>query len=572
MLPIQAQIKITIDVEKMIHPYGKPFESTAQIAKREFSNSVSSDASNDYTKLHAIMEANCRENLPIIVVDPDEESEEYNTAQIASLRQRDFKTRIFISALHSTDNSFWVRTHHTDSTIHALSETFSYIEDYFEAAYARKSHIAAKATVSAGLTELLDMDKDEYCAFATIMGSGLSKNGSSTSFEIDNALVRSVKDIAIARHRLVILMDIIFNKIIIRRFLIDEDKVNIFRLIHCQTKGQRNKKSFVYAIFSFMLQSCMVFFVTAQVVLTESVERDPTLAYGLYSLATLGSIFGLFALFPDLVNARTVLRIYGGFGPLQMIDFVVNVILPLVLVFIGWYLVSIQDNYIDAVIMTTALLFISEIDDQLPALVGLNTEVIVGNFLIREAKIDYNAYVGLSDEDIHKMIGGGENDDYDVEMQKASNASSRGVDFNDFFITNSVDDHENTMYKPFSVIKSDYGHELDPSDFISHECLLQSVEWRYTDNSKIKPTLSYLRLVKMTGSVVEIDFSNGERGESFRIDGAFIITHFVTSSTYISTLRLCGSESCSSLLKALDYYSLWELSSDARSMLKKGKK
>jgi len=534
---------------------------------------ASTDSSDDdYAKLKDIMEANCKENLPIIVVDPEEEREEYSSEEIASLPKRDFKTRLFISALHSTDNSFWVRTHHTDSTIHALSEIFSYIEDYFEAAYARKSHITAKATVTAGLTELLQMEKDEYCAFATIMGSGLAKNGACTSFEIDNALVKSTKDMDDARKRLVILMDIIFNKIIVRRFLIDGDKVNIFRLVHCLTKGQKNKNSFVYVIFSLLLQACMVYFVAAEVFSTDSVERDPTLAYGLYSLATLGSIFGLFALFPDLVNARTVLRIYGGFGPLQMIDFVVNVILPLVLVFIGWYLVSIQDNYIDAVIMTTALLFISEIDDQLPALVGLNTEVIVGNFLIREAKIDYNAYVGLSDEDIHKMIGGGENDDYDVEMQKASNASSRGVDFNDFFITNSVDDHENTMYKPFSVIKSDYGHELDPSDFISHECLLQSVEWRYTDNSKIKPTLSYLRLVKMTGSVVEIDFSNGERGESFRIDGAFIITHFVTSSTYISTLRLCGSESCSSLLKALDYYSLWELSSDARSMLKKGKK
>jgi len=534
---------------------------------------ASTDSSDDdYAKLKDIMEANCKENLPIIVVDPEEEREEYSSEEIASLPKRDFKTRLFISALHSTDNSFWVRTHHTDSTIHALSEIFSYIEDYFEAAYARKSHITAKATVTAGLTELLQMEKDEYCAFATIMGSGLAKNGACTSFEIDNALVKSTKDMDDARKRLVILMDIIFNKIIVRRFLIDGDKVNIFRLVHCLTKGQKNKNSFVYVIFSLLLQACMVYFVAAEVFSTDSVERDPTLAYGLYSLATLGSIFGLFALFPDLVNARTVLRIYGGFGPLQMIDFVVNVILPLVLVFIGWYLVSIQDNYIDAVIMTTALLFISEIDDQLPALVGLNTEVIVGNFLIREAKIDYNAYVGLSDEDIHKMIGGGENDDYDVEMQKASNASSRGVDFNDFFITNSVDDHENTMYKPFSVIKSDYGHELDPSDFISHECLLQSVEWRYTDNSKIKPTLSYLRLVKMTGSVVEIDFSNGERGESFRIDGAFIITHFVTSSTYISTLRLCGSESPASLLKALDYYSLWELSSDARSMLKKGKK
>uniref|UniRef100_A0A6S8YY72 Uncharacterized protein n=1 Tax=Chaetoceros debilis TaxID=122233 RepID=A0A6S8YY72_9STRA len=537
---------------------------------------ASSDSSDDddYAKLKDIMEANCKENLPIIVVDPEEEREEYSSEEIASLPKRDFKTRLFISALHSTDNSFWVRTHHTDSTIHALSEVFSHIEDYFEAAYARKSHITAKATVTAGLTELLQMEKDEYCAFATIMGSGLAKNGACTSFEIDNALVKSTKDMDDARKRLVILMDIIFNKIIVRRFLIDGDKVNIFRLVHCLTKGQKNKNSFVYVIFSLLLQACMVYFVAAEVFSTDSVERDPTLAYGLYSLATLGSIFGIFALLPDVINAKTIRRIYGGYGPLQMIDFIVNVVMPLVLVVIGWYLVSIQDNYIDAVIMTTALLFISEIDDQLPALVGLNKEVIVVNYLIREAKIDYNAYQGFSVEDIDNMIGS------DVKksarnlfgggMQQST--KSRGVDFNDFFITNSIDDHENTMYKPFSVIRSDYGHELDPSDFISHECLLQSVEWRYTDTSKIKPTLSYLRLVKMTGSVVEIDFSNGKRGESFRMDGAFIITHFVTSSTYISTLRLCGSESCSSLLKALDYYSLWELSSDARSMLKKGKK
>eukprot|EP00554_Chaetoceros_debilis_P002249 CAMPEP_0194095804 /NCGR_PEP_ID=MMETSP0149-20130528/57016_1 /TAXON_ID=122233 /ORGANISM="Chaetoceros debilis, Strain MM31A-1" /LENGTH=527 /DNA_ID=CAMNT_0038781761 /DNA_START=251 /DNA_END=1833 /DNA_ORIENTATION=- len=501
---------------------------------------ASTDSSDDdYAKLKDIMEANCKENLPIIVVDPEEEREEYSSEEIASLPKRDFKTRLFISALHSTDNSFWVRTHHTDSTIHALSEVFSYIEDYFEAAYARKSHITAKplsyiedyfeaayarkshitakATVTAGLTELLQMEKDEYCAFATIMGSGLAKNGACTSFEIDNALVKSTKDMDDARKRLVILMDIIFNKIIVRRFLIDGDKVNIFRLVHCLTKGQKNKNSFVYVIFSLLLQACMVYFVAAEVFSTDSVERDPTLAYGLYSLATLGSfvtglhgifvaaevfstdsverdptlayglyslatlgsIFGIFALLPDVINAKTIRRIYGGYGPLQMIDFIVNVVMPLVLVVIGWYLVSIQDNYIDAVIMTTALLFISEIDDQLPALVGLNKEVIVVNYLIREAKIDYNAYQGFSVEDIDNMIGS------DVKksarnlfgggMQQST--KSRGVDFNDFFITNSIDDHENTMYKPFSVIRSDYGHEIDPSDFISHECLLQSVEW-----------------------------------------------------------------------------------------------
>jgi len=50
--------------------------------------------------------------------------------------------------------------------------------------------------------------------------------------------------------------------------------------------------------------------------------------------------------------------------------------------------------------MTTALLFIPQIDDQLPELLGFNNDSIIGDYIIREANITYKQYQCLSDEDI----------------------------------------------------------------------------------------------------------------------------------------------------------------------------
>ncbi len=201
----------------------------------------------------------------------------------------------------------------------------------------------------------------------------------------------------------------------------------------------------------------------------------------------------------------------------------------------------------------------------MPRLLGLDVGVIVENYLIRESKIDYNSYQGLDDNAVNSIFTGSG----DVESQLPSRKFSKGVDFSDYFITNTVEEHDATMYQPFSVKKSNaFGHEIDPSDFISDDCILRSVEWKYTNKSLIKSTLCWLRLVKQNGDVIEIDYGGGsESGETYRVDGAFIITNFVTSSTYISNLRLCGSQDGKSLLKAFDYYTLWEVTPDARSML-----
>ena len=113
----------------------------------------------------------------------------------------------------------------------------------------------------------------------------------------------------------------------------------------------------IYAFFSFLLQSCLGVFVIAEVLTKKQGEVDRELRIGLYALASLGSLFGLFTTLPDLHNFWTVYDIYGKIGPLYMIDVVVNVVIPLFLVVVGFIIVSRQSDYINGVIMTTALLF-----------------------------------------------------------------------------------------------------------------------------------------------------------------------------------------------------------------------
>jgi hypothetical protein len=53
-------------------------------------------------------------------------------------------------------------------------------------------------------------------------------------------------------------------------------------------------------------------------------------------------------------------------------DVVVNTILPSVLIVAGVFVILGQDSFIEAVLNTAALLFIPEIDDSLPSLLGFD--------------------------------------------------------------------------------------------------------------------------------------------------------------------------------------------------------
>jgi hypothetical protein len=72
----------------------------------------------------------------------------------------------------------------------------------------------------------------------------------------------------------VLLMDVIFSKMSLKRFFIDRNHQIIYRLVHCDTKGDKDKKGFTYVFFSFLLQISLTVFVVMQVFVTtgEGVE------------------------------------------------------------------------------------------------------------------------------------------------------------------------------------------------------------------------------------------------------------------------------------------------------------
>ena len=202
-------------------------------------------------------------------------------------------------------------------------------------------------------------------------------------------------------------------------------------------------------------------------------------------------------------------------------------------------------------------------------MLGFDQSAIIENFLISEAKLAYNKYTTITDKEVDMKFNVA-----DIEKQHRSGNCELGVDFGDFFITNSVlegsDSHD--FGQPFSIKVDAVGHELDPSNYITEDCLLRTIEWRFMDSHETHPTVGYLRLTKMRGDVVEIDFrgvAKVERGRVNRVDGAFIITNFVMTSACIESLRLAGSENENCFLTALEHYSLWDLTPNARKLLKK---
>merc|ERR1719491_1780836 len=75
----------------------------------------------------------------------------------------------------------------------------------------------------------------------------------------------STEDVPNLRMKLCLLMDVIFNKMAIKKFLLDERRNNIFRLIYCETKHTQKINSFYAAGFSFTLQLCLTLYIGLRV-------------------------------------------------------------------------------------------------------------------------------------------------------------------------------------------------------------------------------------------------------------------------------------------------------------------
>jgi len=314
------------------------------------------------------------------------------------------------------------------------------------------------------------------------------------------------------------------------------------------------------------LQVCLTVFVVLEVAtpMTATSSRRSELTV----LATLGSLYSILIAVPGIRTTGEAYGIFGKIGVIQMIDVIVNVFIPLTLVVSGFMVIINETNFIDAVLNATALIFIPEIDDQLPGLLGYDENAVIENYLIKEAKIEYNEYLRLetADGDIGK---------------KFANDHGLGVEFNDYFITNSTErgrsPQDFALYQPFIVKKKNdqEGHEIDPSNYITEDCLLKSVEWRYTKfgaDDVTTPRIGWLKVVKLSGEEVEIHDTGDEKillrkDCHYLPDGVYVITSFVMSSSVLK-LRLCGSKNAMDFLTAMDYYSLWETTSGAKKLLR----
>jgi len=533
---------------------------------------------NPFDGLNEIFINCCNDKQPFVFLHPTHYGKtavspglrDYTEDELLALEKRDFETRIFITGRIFDGDSVWLRTHFTDN--HCHKSVFRVVRDYFKAAHATKNRTAAKSALSELLTMCMEGAKSDYYSFAVTVASGLSNMAENTSFEINRNMVKDKADLPIARRRLCLLMHVIFSKISSSNFLCDEEGSNIYRVVYCRTKYSNMKSIRVIPLFSFLLQVCL----TGFVILENLTEGITDWRAANIPLALLTFFYSSLVAWPSITESPDAFKVYKRIGPIQLIDFVVNTILPVVLLVSGFFVILNSNSYIESVLNTAALLFIPEIDDQLPRLLGFNERSIYMNYLMSESLEELDGYWNLDDNDITKYylrnldesIGVQFSDFYLTNWPEQGATPNKGIHFYPYRIT-QFSEKDNITGKPV------YRTQISPSNFVTADCLIRRVRWSYTTGERfratIKPRIGYLRLELLNGKVMEInmrgDTEIGVEEKYHQLDGVFIITTFEMSSA-ILRLRLCGSYTASDFGKAIDYYSLWGLSFEAKKLLK----
>lgn len=527
----------------------------------------------DAQTLESRIRAHTQSQKSHVFIHPHDLGSDYTDEQLHALMSRDFETRLFITAAMCMGDTVFLRTRHTDN--HQHKSQFNLVRDFLKARYATKNHTAGKAALARLLTTLFRMDESERHSFISSIASGLSNKANNTDFEISDSLVKSPGDIPVARIQFCLQMHIIFNKLQKYKFLIEDEGANAYRIFHCRAKFSRDKTPVLYAIFTFLLQGCLVGYV---MMASYNIfkEKDSFEDYALknFPLAVLTSIYSLILIRPAVGEVSGGFSVFGTIGLIQVMDFLINAIVPFILLIMGFFVIVAEDTLIEAVLNSAALLFIPEIDDRFPGLIGLNEKNVVENFLIGEAQLDYDLYLKYYPRRLSQRM-----------LSRLDD--SIGVEFSDYYITNVSEGgsspSKGILYQPYQVkIQADgEGAQIEPSSYISEATLVRKVTWRFTNTypHTSKPRVGYLKVEMLTGQTVEIKKEDSKKyngdgdqisSTAYELKGVFIITNF-EMSTHILSLRLCGSRNAESFTKAIEYYSLWQISKSAKTLLRRSK-
>ena len=282
-------------------------------------------------------------------------------------------------------NTVWLRTRHTDH--HAHKSSFIQVRDALKADEISHNHIAAKYALTELLNMCYGMRESDYYSFACTLASAFSKKAQNSEFEdtllllaegeedenrknyfanLERSLLQVVPKMStkqirrrvlekrqfMARERLLQLMHIVFSKLKQKQLLVDQDKNNIYRLVLCMTKYNRSQWPFFYAMLSFFFQICAALYVVLSLTDLDHPEEDGFERWDVDLFArnialALGTLsYGGMVAYPEVKSTWQILyRLYHfDWSVLMMMDFLVNIILPVTVAFSGFFVVRACDS------------------------------------------------------------------------------------------------------------------------------------------------------------------------------------------------------------------------------------
>jgi len=516
----------------------------------------------------------------IILVDHD-----YTEEILEKLSRRPFQSRLYISSsltktVSDTNDGVYeggfLRTRFSDRAAH--QSNLSTIRDYIWALYSTeeaqtKDSVAAKLAVSHLCLGSFKMDESEYYSFASTLASALSEQATNTVFQPKDFL--ETEDLHLVRKKFVLCMEILFQSVSLDRFLVQGNAANIYRLAYCmrstmsydnssQGMGVHGRRILFAPLLSFTLQVVLLVYVILEI--RDTLEEKFELKTKTLPLAALGSIYSSLLAWKGIKTSLEINKFYESVGFLWFLDYVINVILPILAIFAGFFIIALNDSYIEGVLNTAALLFVSEIDDELPEYLDLDPAMIVHTYLIENAIHKLNKLKEYSQ--ITGKIEG-------KFAQKAKHPAD--IEYSDIIVTNmeerGSDPSNHAFFAPLNI--SDFA----ASTYITGGCLLKEISWIYQpsyDRGSVKPSagyVSYLRAVTLADNKV-IEFANPKFTNEMdtnqydgSVQGVYIITNFEKKRN-ITKLRICGSKTKEDFKKAMEYYCLWDLSAVAASLLR----
>ncbi len=306
---------------------------------------------NPYEGLDKVYLRDCHEQTDFIFFHPHEygitatspAERKYTEKEALALEKRDFETRIFITAFVFRGRAAFIRSHFTDN--HKLNcKILSIVRDYIKATHGTKNFTAAKSSLSELLTMCMECEESDYYSFALTMASGLSNMANNTSFQRHEAILDDEDDIDMLRRKLCLIMHVLFERMENSNYLNHGDGSNIYRLVFCSTAiTKKNYMLKLLPFFSFLLQICLTYFVVLENITSFPdvmnggglVNSIPNFTQNLI-LAILTFVYSALVAMPSVLETNNAFKIYGTIGGIQLMDFCVNSIVPIVLLFSGF--------------------------------------------------------------------------------------------------------------------------------------------------------------------------------------------------------------------------------------------